>query len=137
MARLRRASARQLCSRFASSEGWWSRWVTLPHQPACRAGALLVCHDPKWQVALVLPQVGRVGDRYPDAGRWLHDGEILGYGALVDIAIIALLIATVSRRVGSSPGRSIDRDPRTAFSASGGRAWSTSSGKYPPSLSPR
>jgi hypothetical protein len=25
---------------------WWSRWVTLPHQPACRAGALLVCHDP-------------------------------------------------------------------------------------------
>ena len=25
---------------------WWSRRVTLPHQPACRAGALLVCHDP-------------------------------------------------------------------------------------------
>jgi hypothetical protein len=25
---------------------WWSRWVTLPHEPACRAGALLVCHDP-------------------------------------------------------------------------------------------
>ena len=25
---------------------WWSRWVTLPHQPACKAGALLVCHDP-------------------------------------------------------------------------------------------
>ena len=25
---------------------WWSRWVARPHQPACRAGALLVCHDP-------------------------------------------------------------------------------------------
>jgi len=25
---------------------WWSRWVTLPHGPACKAGALLVCHDP-------------------------------------------------------------------------------------------
>jgi hypothetical protein len=25
---------------------WWSRRVTLPHGPACRAGALLVCHDP-------------------------------------------------------------------------------------------
>ena len=25
---------------------WWSRRVTLPHRPACRAGALLVCHDP-------------------------------------------------------------------------------------------
>jgi UDP-2,3-diacylglucosamine pyrophosphatase LpxH len=48
--------------------------------------------------ALVLPQVGRVGDRYPDAGRWLHDGEILGYGALVDIALIALMIGVVSRR---------------------------------------
>ena len=52
--------------------------------------------------ALVLPQVGRVGDRYPDAGRWLHDGEILGYGALVDIAIIALIIAIVSRRAWTS-----------------------------------
>ena len=37
---------------------WWSRWVARPHQPACRAGALLVCHDPMkdWQAALVLPQ---------------------------------------------------------------------------------
>jgi UDP-2,3-diacylglucosamine pyrophosphatase LpxH len=52
--------------------------------------------------ALVLPQVGRVGDRYPDAGRWLHDGEILGYGALVDIAIMALIIAIVSRRAWTS-----------------------------------
>jgi UDP-2,3-diacylglucosamine pyrophosphatase LpxH len=48
--------------------------------------------------ALVLPQVGRVGNRYPDTGRWLHDAEILGYGALVDIAIIGLIIAIVSRR---------------------------------------
>src|ERR1700723_2386343 len=43
--------------------------------------------------ALVFPEAERVGDRHPDAGRWLHDGEILGYGALVDIAIIALVIA--------------------------------------------
>jgi UDP-2,3-diacylglucosamine pyrophosphatase LpxH len=52
--------------------------------------------------ALVLPEVGRVRYRYPDAGRWLHDGEILGYGALVDIAIIALIIAIVSRRAWTS-----------------------------------
>ncbi len=25
---------------------WWSRWVMLPHQLACKASALLVCHDP-------------------------------------------------------------------------------------------
>ena len=30
---------------------WWSRWVTLPHQLACRASALLVCHDPEMQMA--------------------------------------------------------------------------------------
>lgn len=26
---------------------WWSRWVMLPHQLACKASALLVCHDPR------------------------------------------------------------------------------------------
>jgi UDP-2,3-diacylglucosamine pyrophosphatase LpxH len=52
--------------------------------------------------ALVFPELGRVRDRYPGAGRWLHDGEILGYGALVDIAIIALIIAIVSRRAWTS-----------------------------------
>ena len=48
--------------------------------------------------ALVLPEVGRVKNRYPDTATWLHDVEILGYGAVVDIAIIALIIAIVSRR---------------------------------------
>lgn len=36
------------CSAHLSyGSNWWSRRVTLPHGPACRAGALLVCHDPK------------------------------------------------------------------------------------------
>jgi UDP-2,3-diacylglucosamine pyrophosphatase LpxH len=48
--------------------------------------------------ALVLPGLGRFEDRYPGPGRWLHDGEILGYGAVVDIVVIALVIAIVSRR---------------------------------------
>ena len=26
---------------------WWSRWVMLPHELACRASAFLVCHDPE------------------------------------------------------------------------------------------
>jgi UDP-2,3-diacylglucosamine pyrophosphatase LpxH len=51
--------------------------------------------------ALVLPEVARVGT-YFDARRWLHDGEILGYGAIVDIAIIALILAIVSRRAWTS-----------------------------------
>ena len=53
-------------------------------------------------ITFVFPELGRVKDRYPDAGRWLHDGEILGYGALVDIAIIALIIGIVSRRAWTS-----------------------------------
>src|SRR5260221_913004 len=32
---------------WVPSEGWWSRRVTVPHQLACRASALLVCHDPE------------------------------------------------------------------------------------------
>src|ERR1700759_4282601 len=48
--------------------------------------------------ALVLPGLGRFEDRYPGPGRWLHDGEILGYGAVVDIVIIALVIAIIARR---------------------------------------
>jgi len=53
-------------------------------------------------IALVLPALGRIRDRFPDTGRWMHDGEILGYGALVDLAVIALIIAIVSRRAWTS-----------------------------------
>ncbi len=52
--------------------------------------------------ALVLPELGRIRGRYPDAARWLHDGEILGYGALVDLVIMALIVAIVTRRAWTS-----------------------------------
>ena len=52
--------------------------------------------------ALVFPEIGRIRARYPGTGPFVHDGEILGYGALVDIAIIALIIAIVSRRAWTS-----------------------------------
>ncbi len=52
--------------------------------------------------ALVLPELSRVKDRYPDAGRWLHDGEILGYGAAVDVVLLALVIAVLLRRAWTS-----------------------------------
>jgi len=53
-------------------------------------------------IALVLPALGRIRDKFPATGRWMHDGEILGYGALVDLAIIALIIVIVSRRAWTS-----------------------------------
>src|ERR1700761_7428834 len=53
--------------------------------------------------ALVLPEVGRVRKTYPDTTQWLHDVGILGYGAVVDIAIIALVLGIVSRRTRLQP----------------------------------
>ena len=54
---------------------------------------------------LVLPEIGRVGDRFKTTGRWLHDLEILGYGALLDIAIIALVLILVSRHAWTTISR--------------------------------
>jgi UDP-2,3-diacylglucosamine pyrophosphatase LpxH len=51
---------------------------------------------------LRVPEVVDIRSRYPDASQWLHDGEILGYGAVVDIAIIGLIVAIVSRRAWTS-----------------------------------
>jgi UDP-2,3-diacylglucosamine pyrophosphatase LpxH len=54
---------------------------------------------------LVLPEIGRVGDRFKTTGRWLHDLEILGYGALLDIVIIALILIMVSRHAWTTISR--------------------------------
>ena len=51
---------------------------------------------------LRIPEVVDIRSRYPTASEWVHDGEILGYGAVVDIVIIALLVAIVSRRAWTS-----------------------------------
>jgi UDP-2,3-diacylglucosamine pyrophosphatase LpxH len=59
-----------------------------------------------WLILLPIVLIGglRVTDaidlrkNYPAGARWLHDGEILGYGAAVDLAIIVIIIAIVSRR---------------------------------------
>jgi UDP-2,3-diacylglucosamine pyrophosphatase LpxH len=53
-------------------------------------------------VFALLPELGRLRDRYPDTATFLHDGEILGYGAALDIAIITLILAVVSRRAWTS-----------------------------------
>jgi predicted phosphodiesterase len=53
-------------------------------------------------LAVALPEATRVRTRYPDTAAFLHDVEILGYGALVDILIIALILTVVSRRAWTS-----------------------------------
>jgi UDP-2,3-diacylglucosamine pyrophosphatase LpxH len=52
--------------------------------------------------ALRLSVVVSVRQRYPDTQRWLHDFEILGYGAVVDLVLIALILAIVTRRAWTS-----------------------------------
>ena len=59
--------------------------IARPHQPACRAGALLVCHDPEkftiydfgfmiWQAAVVLPHARQVlGTRLRKLARGLWE----------------------------------------------------------------
>ena len=50
----------------------------------------------------LLPELARVRNRFPDTTTLVHDAEILGYGAAIDIAIIALILAIVSRRAWTS-----------------------------------
>jgi UDP-2,3-diacylglucosamine pyrophosphatase LpxH len=40
--------------------------------------------------------------KYPDTTRWVHGAEILGYGAVADLIVVAAIIAIVSRRAWTS-----------------------------------
>jgi UDP-2,3-diacylglucosamine pyrophosphatase LpxH len=48
--------------------------------------------------AVWLAQIVNLRKNYPTGAQWLHDGEILGYGAIFDLAIIALITTIVTRR---------------------------------------
>ena len=50
----------------------------------------------------LLPELAHIRNRFPDSATWLHGAAILGYGAAIDIAIIALILAIVSRRAWTS-----------------------------------
>ncbi|MBV9380133.1 MAG: hypothetical protein JOY82_01340 [Streptosporangiaceae bacterium] len=53
-------------------------------------------------VLLRIPEVVSIRTRYPDTAVWLRDGEILGYGAVVDLLVIAVIVAIVARRAWTS-----------------------------------
>lgn len=68
---------------------WWSRWVMLPHQLACKASALLVCHGPMNELASRLgaaPSELSFGDSAAQAGaRPVRIGVIQASGTVVAI----------------------------------------------------
>ena len=45
-----------------------------------------------------IPEVAEFRMRYPDTEMWVRRGEILGYGAIADLVVIAALVAILARR---------------------------------------
>jgi UDP-2,3-diacylglucosamine pyrophosphatase LpxH len=45
-----------------------------------------------------IPEFAAFRSRYPDTDVWVRRGEILGYGALADLVVIAALVAILARR---------------------------------------
>jgi len=45
-----------------------------------------------------LPVVGDIRSRFPDTEVWVHRGEILGYGALADLLMLAAVVGILARR---------------------------------------
>ena len=53
-------------------------------------------------LALRASEFFELQSRYPDTTRWMHGAKVLGYGAVADLIIVALIIAIVSRRAWTS-----------------------------------
>jgi hypothetical protein len=49
-------------------------------------------------VVLRVPFVVNFRSAHPDTNRWVHGTEILGYGAVIDLLVIAALVAVIARR---------------------------------------
>jgi UDP-2,3-diacylglucosamine pyrophosphatase LpxH len=53
-------------------------------------------------ILLRIPEIVDLQSRYPDTTRWVHGTEMLGYGAVVDLIVVAVIIAVLSRRAWTS-----------------------------------
>ena len=59
-----------------------------------------------WLIAIPLaililvrvPVITSIRTRYPDTDIWVHRGEILGYGAIADLVMLAVVVAILARR---------------------------------------
>lgn len=51
---------------------------------------------------LRVSEIVELETRYPDTTRWVHGAQILGYGAVADLVVVAAIIAIVSRRAWTS-----------------------------------
>jgi UDP-2,3-diacylglucosamine pyrophosphatase LpxH len=53
-------------------------------------------------ILLRIPELVDLQSRYPDTVHWVHGAEVLGYGAAVDLVVVAAIIAVLSRRAWTS-----------------------------------
>ena len=53
-------------------------------------------------LGLRVSEIVELETRYPDTARWVHGAQILGYGAVADLIVVAAIIAIVSRRAWTS-----------------------------------
>ena len=49
-------------------------------------------------IVLRVPVLSSIRTRYPDTDIWVHRGEILGYGAIADLVMLAVVVAILARR---------------------------------------
>jgi len=49
-------------------------------------------------ILLRIPVLSSIRTRYPDTDIWVHRGEILGYGAVADLVMLAVVVAILARR---------------------------------------
>lgn len=49
-------------------------------------------------VLVRIPEFTAFRSRYPDTDVWVHRGEILGYGAIADLLVLAAVVAILARR---------------------------------------
>jgi UDP-2,3-diacylglucosamine pyrophosphatase LpxH len=49
-------------------------------------------------ILIRIPELTDFRSRYPDTDVWVHRGEMLGYGALADLVVLAAVVAILARR---------------------------------------
>jgi UDP-2,3-diacylglucosamine pyrophosphatase LpxH len=49
-------------------------------------------------ILIRIPEFADFRSRYPDTNVWVHRGEILGYGAIADLVVLAAVFAIMARR---------------------------------------
>jgi UDP-2,3-diacylglucosamine pyrophosphatase LpxH len=49
-------------------------------------------------ILIRIPEIAAFRSRYPDTDVWMRRGEIVGYGAVADLVVIAALVAILARR---------------------------------------